>query len=133
MDSDLRSRWYRNSPLNKAGWVRWTDARLRCTRSESLRRTFLVQGEQDSGLHSKSFRPCAGRRVEKPRRLSSKLRLKPPSLVDGSSAADRTLSDLPFPGAGGRGWRPRFARLIACQCVSLVFRFGGHSQQLPAF
>src|ERR1700746_1323748 len=34
-----------------------------------------------------------------------KLRLKPPSLVDGSSAADRTLSDLPFSGAGGRGLR----------------------------
>ena len=31
-----------------------------------------------------------------------KLRLKPPSLVGGSSVADRTLSDLPFSGAGGR-------------------------------
>lgn len=62
-----------------------------------------------------------------------KLRLKPPSLVDGSSAADRTLSDLPFSGAGGRGWRSRVARLIACQCVSLAFRPGGHPQQLAAF
>src|SRR4029077_1985178 len=47
--------------------------------------------------------------------------------------ADKTLSDLPFSGAGGRGSRSRNPRLIACQCVSLAFRSGGHSQQLAAF
>src|SRR6202030_410574 len=62
-----------------------------------------------------------------------KLRLKPPSLVDGSSAADRTLSDLPFSGAGGRGLGSQVSRPIICQCVSLAFRSGGHSQQLDAF
>ena len=54
------------------------------------------QGEQDSGLHSKSLRPCPGRRVEKPRRLSSKASTEAAVSSLMSSAADRTLSDLPF-------------------------------------
>ena len=36
-------------------------------------------------------------------------------------------------GAGGRGLRPLLARLIACQCFSLAFRFDGQSQQLGEF
>src|ERR1035438_9844482 len=34
------------------------------------------------------------------------------------------LSQVP-----GGGWRSRYPRLIACQCVSLAFRSGGQSQQ----
>jgi len=41
-------------------------------RGASLSGGLPRQGEQDGGLHSKSLRPCPGRRVEKPRRLSSK-------------------------------------------------------------
>src|ERR1019366_494144 len=37
------------------------------------------------------------------------------------------LSQVP-----GGGWRSRYPRLIACQCVSLAFRSGGQSQQLAA-
>src|SRR5271169_1738096 len=36
-------------------------------------------------------------------------------------------------GAGGRGVRSLYQRPITCQCVSLAFRSGGQSQQLPAF
>ena len=61
-----------------------------------------------------------------------KLRLKPPPLVDGLSAADGSLSDLPFSGAGGRRLRSREPRPIACQCVSLALRLGRHSHQLRA-
>jgi len=64
---------------------------------------FPRQGERDSGLHSKSLRPFGAGASKKQGAFRPKLRLKPPSrLVDGSSAADRTLSDLPFPGAKGR-------------------------------
>src|SRR5579871_1322915 len=38
---------------------------------------------ETGGLHSKSFRPCPGRRVEKPRRLSSKASTEAAASVDG--------------------------------------------------
>ena len=119
--------------INKAGRVRWADARL------LLHEERVSQEDLSSFRVSKTaactrslFRPCQGRRVEKPRRLSSKASTEAAVFVDGSSAADRTLDDLPFSGAGGR-LRSRFSRLVTCQCVSLAFRSGGHSQQLPAF
>ena len=43
----------------------------------------------------------------------------------------KTLSDLPFPSAKGRGVRSIFC-LTACQCVSLAFRSGERPRQLPA-
>jgi hypothetical protein len=118
--------------INKAGRVRWIPSGFCCTRSESLRRTFLDRVSKTAAYTRSLFRPCPGRRVEKPGRLSSKASTEAAVFVDGSSATDRTLDDLPFSGAGGR-LRSRFPRLVTCQCVSLAFRSGGHSQQLSAF
>ena len=54
---------------------------MRCEERVS-QEDFPRQGEQGCGLHSKSLRPCPGRRVENAWRLSLKLRLKPrPSLT----------------------------------------------------
>ena len=103
------------------------------TGSASLRRTFPVQGEQDRGQHSKSLRPCTGRRVEKPGRLSSKASTEAAVSSRWRSAVDRSLSDLPFSGAGGRGLGCDGPQPNACQCVSLAFRSDGHSHQLGAF
>jgi hypothetical protein len=74
-------------------------------RGASLSGGLPRQGERNSGLHSESFRPCPGRRVEKPGRLFVKASTEAAVPVDACSAADRTLSDLPFPSAKGRGVR----------------------------
>ncbi len=79
------------------------------------------------------FRPCPGRRVEKPGRLSSKASTEAAVCRRWRSVADRSRSDLLFSGAGGRGVGHDEPWPIACQCVSLAFRSDGHSHQLGAF
>jgi len=47
-------------------------ARLRCPRSEALRKTFLVRVGKTAARTRSLFRPCPGGRIEKPSRPSSK-------------------------------------------------------------
>jgi hypothetical protein len=117
--------------INKAGRVRWTLPGF-AARGASLSGGLSSFRVSKAAACTRSlFRPCPGRRVEKPRRFSSKASTEAAVSSRWSSAADRTLSDLPFSGAGGR---PEVAktRLVACQCVSLAFHSGGWSQQLAA-
>jgi hypothetical protein len=64
---------------------------------------FPRQGEQDRGLHSKSFRPCPGRRVEKARRLSSQASTEAAISSLIGYPCGEAPGALPFSGAKGRG------------------------------
>src|ERR1700688_323459 len=108
-------------------------ARLRCTRSQALGKTFLVRVGKTAARTRGLFRPCPGRRIEKPSRLSSKASTEARSLwlmvrpqQTGPSAT--CLSQLP-----GQRIEVAIARSTSGQCVSFAFRSGGQSHELGAF
>ena len=86
-----------------------------------------------SGFHSEFFGPM---RVGASANLGAffvKLRLKPlPFGLAVRPQRIRGLSDLRFPKCRGEIRWTALWRSIAITCISLAFRFGGHSRQLPA-
>jgi len=80
MDSMMQDReivgfWFaepgKGFSINKTGRAPMGHVRLCCTGSASLRRTIPVRVSKTAACTRSLFRPCPGRRVEKPRRLSS--------------------------------------------------------------
>ena len=59
--------------MNKAGRIRWTDTRPLLHEEQVSQEDYPRSGVRQTAACTRSlFRPCPGRRVEKPRRLSSK-------------------------------------------------------------
>jgi hypothetical protein len=92
----------RKGPYKQSRTVPMETVRLCSARSESLRRTFPRQGEKLAACTRSLFRPWPGRRVENARRLSSKLRLKPPSSVEWFVPTERPLATCLSSGVKGR-------------------------------
>src|SRR5215469_8058195 len=106
--------------------------RLCSARSESLRRTFLDRVSKTDGLHSKSLRPCQGRRVENARRFSSQASTKAVVFVEFRPCRRGPRRPAFHQVPRGEVRSPSRAPL-ACQCVSLPFPRLPTLPQLTAF
>jgi len=76
--------------------------RLCGARSESLRRTFLVRVSKTAAYTRSLSGPVRAGASKKLGAFRFKLRLKPPSLVDGEFHRGKAPGALPFSGAKGR-------------------------------